>query len=178
MDDAINSKTIKIEFRLGDVIQFYSKKNDLNNFDFMGDYKIIAAKFYKFDLFSIGQGVTGGTYIVSEVKFGGTNNTFKRNEYPLEYHDSIKKCYNTTNWNQPKWRTSYFKYSGINIPGETIKNIDGPIASFYSNTGSGYYYSVNRKEGPQTVFTLESTLNKKFIMLFDIQLYYYFKCHK
>jgi len=175
MDDKINNKTIRIEFRLGDVIQLYNKKNDLNDFVFIGDYKIIAAKFYKFDLSSLGYGVTGGTYIVSEVKLSDSHKTFKRNEYPLEYNDSIKKCYNYTNWKQPKWRINYYKYIGVTMPGETFENIDGPIASF---GGAGYYVYVNREEGPQTIFTLQSTMNKKNITLFDIQLYYYYKCHK
>ena len=177
MDDKINNKIIEVKFRLGDVIQFYSVKNDLNNLVFKGDYKICGVKFYKFDLSSINIGVTGGTYIVSELNLSDARKTFQKNEYPLQYKDKIKKCYNKTNWSQPKWGINYYKYSGITFPGETYQNIGEPIASFHSSKGHGYHYKINREEGPQTIFTLKSIINNKIITLFDIQLYYYYKNH-
>jgi len=179
MDDTVNNKTSEIEFRLGDIIQFYTQKNDLNNLVFHGDYKITEAKFYMFDLSSIGYGVTGGSYIIKELKLSDSQKKIIRNEYPLEYQGKTKKCYNKTNWKQPKWGFNYYKFSGIILPGEDISGrFDEPVASFYARSGDGYSCRVKRGEGPQTIFTIKSLLNKKSLKLFDIQLCYYYKCHK
>mgnify|MGYP001165986520 CR=1 FL=1 len=150
-----------VEYRLGDIIQFHEE----NDFGLIEDYKIIAAKSYKFDK-------QQKTYKISEVRLDEDSiSTIDSRESLLRPGDIFYECWHANR--RTEWATPPATFKGFIVnPNDGLQ----AVANFRS--GMTHFMTVNKGHGPSTNFTLQPINDDDELTMFEEQLNYYYKCHQ